>query len=80
MSFEDTLNRHHECQVVILPRYHKNKPHLIPGLYCQDHGKLIKWLSPESAAELKQAGVEELEPIKIDKLKAMQQQLKIGIR
>lgn len=75
MSFEDILNNHHDCSVVILPRYHKNKPQLVPGLYCETHAKLIKWLSPAHAEELKSLGVEELEPIKSDKIKAMQTQL-----
>lgn len=75
MSFEDILNNHHNCNVVILPRYHKNKPSLIPGLYCETHAKLIKWLSHEHAQELKSLGVEELEPMKSDKIKVMQTQL-----
>ena len=68
MSFEDILNNHHDCSVVILPRYHKNKPQLVPGLYCETHAKLIKWLSPEHARELEQIGVERLEPMHSDKL------------
>lgn len=80
MAFEDVLNNHHNCEVVILPRYHKNRSKLVPGLYCQKHSKLIKWLSPESAEELKQLGVEQLEPIKLDKIKVMAHQLKRGMR
>jgi hypothetical protein len=73
MSFEDILNNHHNCSVVILPRYHKNKPNLIPGLYCENHAKLIKWLSPQQARELEQMGVEQLEPMNSDKLLVEQQ-------
>lgn len=79
MSFEDILNRHHDCSVVILPRYHKHKPHLVPGLYCETHAKLIKWLSPENAKELVGLGVELLDPIKQDKVKVMQEQLRRGM-
>jgi hypothetical protein len=73
MSFEDILNNHHNCSVVILPRYHKNKPQLVPGLYCETHAKLIKWLSPQHAEELKSLGVEQLEPMNSDKLLVEQQ-------
>ena len=75
MAFKDVLDRHHHCQVVIIPRYHKGKPHLVPGLYCSDHAKLIKWLSPDSAEELVSAGVESLEPIASDKMAHIREQV-----
>jgi hypothetical protein len=80
MAFEDVLNRHNNCSVVIIPRYHKNRPQLVPGLYCENHGKLIKWIRNEQINELKELGVEVLEPIKIDKLKVMREQLRRGMR
>ena len=76
MSFEDVLNSHNDCQVVIIPRYHKNRPRLVPGLYCQCHAKLIKWLNPEQQQELTALGVELLEPIAADRLALARQQLK----
>ena len=75
MSFNDTLDRHHTCSVVILPRFHKGKDRLIDGLYCEDHCKLIKWLSPQHSQELQQLGVERLDPIKQDRVKVLQQKI-----
>jgi hypothetical protein len=75
MAFEDTLNRHHECQVVIIPRFHKGKPRLIHGLYCSDHSKLIKWLNPIQSVECQSLGVELLPPVKQDRIKLMQQKI-----
>ena len=75
MSFEDILDRHHDCKIVILPRFHKGKPRLIDGLYCEDHCKLIKWLTPLLSQELQKEGVECINPIKQDKIALMQQKL-----
>jgi hypothetical protein len=63
MSFEDILNRHNDHTVVILPRLHKGKPYAVPGLYCEDCGKLIKWLTPKESKALLKAGVEQIEMI-----------------
>ena len=63
MSFEDTLNKHNDHTVVILWRLHKNKLDPVPGLYCQDCAKLIKWLSLNEAEDLIKAGVEVLDMI-----------------
>ena len=42
----DVINSNHEnCEVVIIYRLWKNKTYPTPGLYCAEHGKLIKWLS-----------------------------------
>jgi hypothetical protein len=76
MSFEDVLNSHHDCSVVIIPRYHKNRPRLIDGLYCECHAKLIKWLTTEQTKELTAMGVERLEPIAADKMALARQQVK----
>lgn len=70
MSFEDTLDRHHLCEVVILPRFHRNRPRLIPGLYCLNHGCLIKWLSQQHSDELRQSGVEYVEPLARERIAA----------
>lgn len=61
MSFENTLNRHNECEVVIIKRMIKNQLHPRAGLYCSNHCCLIKWLSDESYNELTSLGVEELD-------------------
>jgi hypothetical protein len=61
MSFEDILDRHSNHTVVILWRLHKNKIDPVPGLYCQDCAKLIKWLSLDLAEDLIKAGVEVLD-------------------
>jgi hypothetical protein len=76
MSFKDILDRHHNCHVVILPRFHKNRNSLVDGLYCEDHGKLIKWLNNEHSQELQELGVERLDPVKQDKIKLMQKKIK----
>jgi hypothetical protein len=57
MSFEDTLDRHNDHEVVIVPKKWKNKTDLVPGLYCDRCRKLIKWLSLKEAIELKKEGV-----------------------
>jgi hypothetical protein len=76
MAFSDILDHHHECEVVIIPRFHKGKPKLMHGLYCADHGKLIKWLSPEQSTECQQLGVELLEPVKQDRINLMREKIK----
>ena len=63
MSFEDILDRHSDHTVVILWRLHKNKLDPIPGLYCQDCSKLIKWLSLTETDDLVKLGVETLDMI-----------------
>lgn len=76
MAFEDILDRHHKCGVVIIPRFHKNRPRLIDGLYCETHGKLIKWLNPKESEVLVESGVEKLEAIKEDRFKLLRQRIK----
>lgn len=49
---------HDNCPVVIVNRYFKGRPDLVPGLYCEPHAKLIKWLSETDAQELEQIGIE----------------------
>lgn len=63
MSFEDILDRHNEHTVVILWRLHKNKLDPVPGLYCNDCSKLIKWLTLDEAEDLIKSGVEILDMI-----------------
>jgi hypothetical protein len=63
MSFEDILDRHSDHTVVILWRLHKNKLDPVPGLYCNDCAKLIKWLSLDEAEDLVNSGVEVLDMI-----------------
>lgn len=75
MSFQDTLDRHHNCQVVIIPRFHKGRPKLVHGLYCTGHAKLIKWLTRDQSQELKTSGVELLDPINSDRMALIRQQL-----
>lgn len=76
MAFKDILDRHNDHTVVIIPRFYKNRPKLVPGLYCEDCGKLIKWLKDPLAEELvNDYGVERLSPIKEDRIKLFQQQL-----
>jgi hypothetical protein len=64
MTIDKTLNKHDSCPVVIIERWHLNKPNPIPGLYCATHGKLIKWLNREHSDELETLGVENLGFIK----------------
>lgn len=66
MANTKTLDKHHNHKVVILPRYHKGKPRLIPGLYCETCACLIKWLKPAHALELEGMGVDRLSPIQRD--------------
>lgn len=76
MAFKDVLDKHDSHTVVIIPRFIKGRPRLVPGLYCEDCGKLIKWLNEQVADELIRAnGVEVLPTIKQDKIKLFQQQL-----
>jgi hypothetical protein len=58
------IEKHDDCTMVIIPRYHKNRPKLVPGLYCENHGCLIQWLTTHDYKELKKMGVEDLGPIK----------------
>jgi hypothetical protein len=76
MAFTDILDRHHDCEVVIIPRFHKGKPRLIHGLYCCNHSKLIKWLSPAQSTDCQQLGVELLAPVKQDKVNLLRQEVK----
>ena len=54
------IEKHNDCNMVIIDRYHKGRPRLIPGLYCENHACLIKWLKPEHAKELEEIGVQHL--------------------
>ena len=63
MSFEDILDRHNDHNVVILWRLHKNKFDPVPGLYCHDCAKLIKWLTVDIAEDLINSGVDTLDMI-----------------
>lgn len=60
------IEKHDNCTMVIIPRYHKNKSYLVPGLYCQTHGCLIQWLTQEDHIKLVKMGVEDLGPIASD--------------
>ena len=63
------IEKHDNCNMVIIPRYHKGKPRLIPGLYCETHGCLIQWLTNYDYKELVKMGVEDLGPIAGEKEK-----------
>ena len=67
MSLIKSYPKHHSCQVVIIDRYVKGQAHLVPGLYCADHGKWIKWLSLKDADELVEFGVEHLGSLSAEK-------------
>lgn len=66
---------HNDCTMVIIPRLHKGKHRLIPGLYCQDHGCLIQWLTPSDYKKLVKLGVEDLGPIPSELEQVKQQKL-----
>ena len=69
MSFEDVLNRHNDHEVVIIDRFIKNRTRAVPGLYCSDCAKLIKWLSDDVAEELIQSGVKHLGMTTVDRVR-----------
>ena len=76
MAFKDILDKHHTHEVVIIPRFVQGRPQLVPGLYCEQCSKLIKWLNPQVAERLiQEEGVECVGPIKQDQIKLFQQQL-----
>jgi hypothetical protein len=66
MSFEKTLKKHANHEVVIIPRVHKNRSDPVPGLYCAKCCKLVKWLSYDEWEDLVDAGVEELPMLKAE--------------
>jgi hypothetical protein len=57
---ENILNKHDDHTVGIVMRYHKGRVDPVPGLYCLDCCKLIKWLSYTEAKDLLESGVEDL--------------------
>jgi len=61
MSFEKVLDKHNEHGVVIIPRMFKGRLDPVPGLYCEDCNKWIKWLTIDEASDLLDAGVEGLD-------------------
>ena len=65
MSFQDVLDRHNNCDVVIIPRMWKNQIFPKMGLYCENHCKLIKWLGDWEYENLR-SDVEELSMTKED--------------
>jgi hypothetical protein len=75
MTVDKTLDRHANCSVVILPRFHQGKPRLIPGLYCENHAKLIKWLNVNDSNELTELGVKQLKPMSSDQMSLIRQTL-----
>ena len=50
---------HESCNMIIKWKKFKNQSDLVPGLYCADHGNLVKWLSLDLARELIEYGVQE---------------------
>ena len=60
------INKHDNCQVVIVNKLWKNRLHPVPGLYCAEHGNLIKWLSDSDADLLRKQGVEDLGMLKTE--------------
>jgi hypothetical protein len=57
---EKINSKHNDCEVVIINRLIKNQLHPKPGLYCENHGCLIKWVNYKEAESLKQLGVTDL--------------------
>lgn len=78
MSFEDILNRHNDHEVVIIDRFIKNRTRAVPGLYCSDCSKLIKWLSDDVAEDLITNGVEHLGMTGMDRIKLTINQHRYG--
>ena len=78
MSFNDTLDRHADHTVVIIPRLFKNRIEAVPGLYCQDCAKLIKWLSTAEEQELVKSGVEILPMLEEERRQLSIRKLKNG--
>ena len=60
MTLNEALDKHSEHEVAIIMRLHKGRFYPVPGLYCQDCSKLIKWLNYDEAADLLAAGVKDL--------------------
>lgn len=58
MTLEEHMARHLDHQVGIALRLHQGRP--VPGLYCLDCAKLIKWLSIDEADTLLKLGVEDI--------------------
>lgn len=52
--------KHNNCEMVIIFKLWKNRYHPVPGLYCAEHGTLIKWLSDSDADFLIEQGVDDL--------------------
>lgn len=50
---------HESCDMIIRWKQFKGKSELTPGLYCREHGNLVKWLTLDLAKELIQYGVQE---------------------
>ena len=51
--------RHRTHRWYIQPRIHAGRHDPVPGLYCADCGKWIKWMSYDETAELLSRGVED---------------------
>ena len=71
-SLDDFWNDHDQCQVGIFHKHFRNGD-IVPGLYCQNHGKLIQWLSWDVRDLLITEGVEQLKehpkkPITVEEL------------
>jgi hypothetical protein len=77
-------SKHEDCELVIIERLHKDKLHPTPGLYCEPHGCLIKWLSKPDFCSLIEFGVTNLGMLKDEqvvyerRLKLMRQKSSIS--
>lgn len=60
MKVNPIIKNHNHCEMVIIKRLHKGRLHPITGLYCKEHGILVKWLSNSEAIELRNMGIEDL--------------------
>ncbi len=67
---------HCDCEKAIIPRYHKGKFNLIPGLYCANHGKLIQWLNDEQYEEAIDLGILDIGPMNDDEAKVLKEQFR----
>lgn len=53
------IDQHENCNMVIIHRFFKNGI-VRPGLYCENHGCLIQWLTDKKYDLIKKTGIEDL--------------------
>jgi hypothetical protein len=67
INLSKNYENHKECTCVIIERLHVNRLHPVPGLYCEKHSKLIKWLNPKDFKFLVRTGIKNLGMLKGEK-------------